>query len=131
MKRRSLEGDRCPIARSLDVIGDWWSLLIVREAAKGVTRFSEFQRNLGLARNILTIRLKALVASGILSNVPASDGSAYLEYRLTDKGRALRPVLAALARWGREFLFAPGETIEIPVFSDGTHETLTLRAVKH
>jgi DNA-binding HxlR family transcriptional regulator len=114
MKRKSLERDLCPIARSLDVIGDWWSLLIVREAMKGVSRFSVFQRNLGLAKNILAVRLKALVAQGILSTAPASDGTAYQEYVLTDKGRALLPVLMALAQWGKKFLFEPGEAIDMP-----------------
>ncbi|HEY0182268.1 MAG TPA: helix-turn-helix domain-containing protein, partial [Rhodopila sp.] len=90
----------CPVARSLDVIGDWWSLLIVRDAFRGLRRFSEFQRSLGLARNILTVRLRSLVADGIMETVPAADGSAYQEYVLTEKGRRLLPVLLALRQWG-------------------------------
>jgi len=109
VKRKSLEGNLCPVARSLDIIGDWWSLLIVRDALLGVRRFSEFQRSLGAAKNILTIRLRRLVAEGILELAPAADGSAYQEYVPTQKGRALLPVLAALGQWGREHLFDQGE----------------------
>ncbi len=77
MKRTRLENSCCPIARSLDVIGDWWSLLIVRDALRGVRRFSEFQKNLGIAKNMLAGRLKMLVDEGILRLQPASDGSAW------------------------------------------------------
>jgi DNA-binding HxlR family transcriptional regulator len=109
MKRKSLNSSLCPVARSLDLIGDWWTLLIVRDALHGITRFSEFQRNLGAAKNILSVRLKALVAEGILAVSPAADGSAYQEYRLTEKGRALQPVLVALGQWGGEYLFTGGD----------------------
>ena len=85
MKRTRLENSCCPIARSLDVIGDWWSLLIVRDALRGVRRFSEFQKNLGIAKNMLAGRLKMLVDEGILRLQPASDGSAWQEYVLTDR----------------------------------------------
>ena len=77
MKRTRLENSCCPVARSLDVIGDWWSLLIVRDALRGVRRFSEFQKNLGIAKNTLAGRLKMLVDEGILHLQPASDGSAW------------------------------------------------------
>ena len=103
MKRTSLAGDDCPIARSLDAIGDWWSMLIIREALFGVSRFGEFQKRLGLAKNILTVRLRALVDQGILETAPASDGSAYQEYVLTPKGRGIFPVLVALRQWSEEF----------------------------
>jgi DNA-binding HxlR family transcriptional regulator len=109
MKRKSLEGNTCAVARSLDVIGDWWSLLIIRDALGGIRRFSEFQRNLGLAKNILSTRLKGMVDQGIMTVEAASDGSAYREYVLTEKGKALMPVLAALSQWGREHMFEPGE----------------------
>ncbi|KQW22735.1 hypothetical protein ASC80_05140 [Afipia sp. Root123D2] len=109
MKRKSLEGDLCPIARTLDAIGDWWSLLIVRDAMMGSRRFSEFQKNLGVAKNILTVRLRTLVGQGIMESTPASDGSAYQEYVLTPKGRGLFPVLVALRQWGEEFSFEPDE----------------------
>jgi DNA-binding HxlR family transcriptional regulator len=99
----------CPIARSLGEIGDWWSLLIVRDALAGMTRFSEFQRSLGCAKNILSARLSKLVEHGVLTTAPASDGSAYTEYRLTDKGKSLRVVLVALRQWGEDNLFDTGE----------------------
>jgi DNA-binding HxlR family transcriptional regulator len=103
VKRTSLENDECPVARSLDVFGDWWSLLIIRDAFLGIRRFSEFQKSIGLAKNILTVRLRALVDHGILKMAPASDGSAYQEYVLTPKGRGVFPVLVALRQWSEEF----------------------------
>jgi DNA-binding HxlR family transcriptional regulator len=115
MKRKSLEGNACAIARTLDVVGDWWSLLIIREAIAGTTRFSDLHRQLGVAKNILTIRLRALVEEGLLETAPASDGSAFQEYLITSKGRALLPALVALAQWGEEFLFEPGEPQLVPV----------------
>jgi DNA-binding HxlR family transcriptional regulator len=109
VKRTRLEESTCPVARSLDIIGDWWSLLIVRDALRGIKRFGEFQKSLGIAKNMLTTRLKLLVDEGILRLQPASDGSAWQEYVLTDKGRALQTVLVALSQWGNEFLFAENE----------------------
>ncbi|HZR73381.1 helix-turn-helix domain-containing protein [Bradyrhizobium sp.] len=109
MKRTSFEGDECPIARALDVIGDWWSLLIIRDAMLGRRRFGEFQKSLGLAKNILTARLRMLVDEGILSTAPVSDGSAYQEYILTEKGRGLFPVIVALRQWSEAFDGHPEE----------------------
>jgi DNA-binding HxlR family transcriptional regulator len=109
MKRKSLDMSNCPIARTLDVIGDWWSLLIVRDAFFGKRRFGEFQTSLGLAKNILCARLRKLVSHGVLEVVPASDGSAYREYALTEKGRSLYIVLVALRQWGESCLFEEGE----------------------
>jgi DNA-binding HxlR family transcriptional regulator len=93
----------------LDAIGDWWSLLIVRDAFDGLRRFGEFQKSLGLAKNILSVRLRNLVAHGILQMVPASDGSPYQEYVLTEKGRGLFPLLVALRQWGEDFFFESDE----------------------
>jgi DNA-binding HxlR family transcriptional regulator len=103
MKRTSLAHADCPIARSLDVFGDWWSLLIIRDALLGRRRFGEFQKSLGLAKNILTVRLRALVDQGLLAMAPASDGSAYQEYVLTPKGRGVFPIMVALRQWTEEF----------------------------
>jgi DNA-binding HxlR family transcriptional regulator len=103
VKRTSFADDGCPIARALDVIGDWWSMLIIRDALLGRRRFGEFQKSLGLARNILSARLRMLVDEGILSTVPASDGSAYQDYVLTDKGRGVFPILVALRQWSEAF----------------------------
>jgi DNA-binding HxlR family transcriptional regulator len=109
VKRTSFEHDGCPVARSLDAIGDWWSMLILREAFLGVSRFGEFQKRLGLAKNILTVRLRALVDQGILKTAPASDGSAYQEYLLTPKGHGVFPIMVALRQWSEEFDAHPEE----------------------
>jgi len=113
VKRTSMECASCPIARSLDAIGDWWSLLIVREAFAGTCRFGDFQKRLGLAKNILATRLRGLVAEDILKMQPAADGSAYQEYVLTKKGRSLFTVMIALHQWGQENLFEPGEATTV------------------
>lgn len=104
MKRKCLEDSECAVARSLDVIGDWWSLLILREAFAGHRRFSEIQKNLGVAKNILSARLRKLVADGIFEQVPAADGSSFHEYELTEKGRGLSIVLMALRQWAESYL---------------------------
>jgi DNA-binding HxlR family transcriptional regulator len=109
MRHKSFKGNLCPVARSLDTIGEWWSLLIVRDALTGIRRFSDFQKSLGLAKNILSARLKKLVACGIMEQVPASDGTAYQEYALTQKGQDLFPVIIALRQWGEGYLFSRGE----------------------
>jgi DNA-binding HxlR family transcriptional regulator len=109
VKRTSFADDGCPIARALDVIGDWWSLLIIREALLGVRRFGQFQKSLGLAKNILTTRLRTLVDRGILETTPAADGSAYQEYVPTPKGRGIFPILVALRQWTEEFDEYPEE----------------------
>src|SRR5688572_10573754 len=103
MAKKCLANDICPLARGYNAIGDWWSLVIVsRMMMQGLRRFGEIQENLGLARNILTARLKKLVEEGILQKVPASDGSAYHEYVLTPRGRGLYKVVIALREWGEE-----------------------------
>jgi DNA-binding HxlR family transcriptional regulator len=108
-KRISHKDSPCGVARPLDAIGDWWSLLIVRDAFDGLRRYGEFQRSLGLAKNILSARLRNLVAHDILDTVPASDGSPYQEYVLTEKGRGLFPLLVAIRQWGDDFFFEPGD----------------------
>ena len=118
MRRKTMKDAVCPIARSLDEIGDWWTLLIVREAFKGADRFGLFEKRLGLAKNILSARLKKMVADGILETRPAEDG-AHHTYHLTAKGENLRLVLVALRQWGENHLFAEGE--EMAVLVDKTH----------
>ena len=115
VKRTSLAHCECPIARSLDAIGDWWSLLIIRDALLGRRRFGEFQKSLGLAKNILTARLRTLVDRGILQMKAASDGSAYQEYVPTQKGRGIFPILVALRQWSEEFDEHPEEIATILV----------------
>lgn len=105
----ALSSAPCPVARTVDLIGDRWSLLIVRDAFDGMRRFSDFQRSLGVARNILTDRLYRLVEAGILAREDAPDGSAYQHYVLTPQGQRLFPVVVALRQWGEQHLFAAGE----------------------
>lgn len=108
-RRKSTHTETCPVARSVDVIGDRWSLLIVRDAFDGMSRFGDFQRSLGMARNILAERLRRLVEADILETRPASDGTAYQEYVLTAKGESLFPVVVALRQWGERNLFSHSE----------------------
>ncbi|STU72441.1 putative transcriptional regulator [Klebsiella pneumoniae subsp. pneumoniae] len=109
-KQESLRTSECPVARTLESIGERWCLMIIREAFDDVRRFSEFQKNLGLAKNILASRLKHLVDIGIFEILPASDGSAYKEYVLTEKGRSVFPIVVALRQWGERYMFEQGET---------------------
>lgn len=109
MKRTGFAKAECPVARALDAIGDWWSLLIVRDALDGVRRFGDFQKGLGIAKGMLTARLRKLVAAGVLEQVAASDGSAYQEYALTKRGRDLFPVVVGLRQWGEAHLYPRGE----------------------
>lgn len=102
MKHNEIENEECPIARALEVAGDTWSMLVVRDAFAGKRRFGEFQRSLGVAKNILTVRLRKLVTLGVLEQVPASDGTAFQDYVLTKKGRGLFLVLVALGQWSCE-----------------------------
>jgi len=121
---------QCPVARALEVLGDRWALMILRDAFDGLRRFSEFQKNLGLAKNILASRLKLLVESGLLQLQPASDGSAYKEYVLTDKGRSVFPVVVGLRQWGERFMFEAGEARSalLDSASGKPVETLLVRA---
>ena len=99
----------CPVGRALDLVGDRWSLLIVREAFDGVRRFSDFQRRLGMSRSMLSQRLQALLEADVLAQQPLAAGRSYQEYVLTERGRALFPLVVALRQWGEAFLFAKGE----------------------
>ncbi len=112
-KQESLRTSECPVARTLESIGERWCLMIIREAFDDVRRFSEFQKNLGLAKNILASRLKHLVDIGIFEILPASDGSAYKEYVLTEKGRSVFPIVVALRQWGERYMFEQGETYSV------------------
>lgn len=107
MRRKTFAHMNCSIARALEQIGEWWTFLIVREALMGTRRFDKFQGHLGIARNILAARLKKLVARGILERVAAPEDARRVEYRLTDKGRALFPVLMALRQWGDRWVVGP------------------------
>ena len=117
-KRVSHRDSMCGVARPLDAIGDWWSLLIVRDAFDGLRRFGDFQKNLGIAKGMLTTRLRTLVELGVLEQVAASDGSAYQEYVLTPKGHGIFPILVALRQWTEEFDEHPDEIATIMVDRD-------------
>jgi DNA-binding HxlR family transcriptional regulator len=108
-QQKNLDARACPVARALDVIGDRWSLLVVRDAFDGIRRFGDFQRSLGVARNILSERLRRLVDASVLAMQAASDNSAYQEYVLTEQGKALFPLVVALRQWGEGHLFAEHE----------------------
>jgi DNA-binding HxlR family transcriptional regulator len=104
MRRKTFARMNCSIARALELIGEWWTVLILREAFLGTRRFRDFQQNLGIARNILSARLKKLVARGILERIATPAGGRRFEYRLTSKGRAFFPVLMALMQWGDQWV---------------------------
>ena len=99
----------CPVARTVDIVGDKWSLLIIRDAFDGIRRFSQIQRDLGIAKNILAARLRDLVDAGVLRVESPPGGSAYQEYVLTEKGEDLFDLIVSLRQWGQEHAFAPGE----------------------
>lgn len=102
MKLKSFETMNCSLAQTLEIIGERWTLLILRDAFFGIRRFDQFQNNLGIARNILSARLKKLVDEGILDKT-ATPGDSRHEYRLTDKGLDLQPVLLAMTHWGDQY----------------------------
>lgn len=108
MKYSELPDADCAIAQALGVVGDWWTLLVVRDIAGGVTRFDDLQRELDVSRKTLTERLKSLVANGVVEKVDYSTHPPRFEYHLTDKGRGLLPVLIALQDWGTRFVSGDG-----------------------
>ncbi len=110
MRRTRFDRWPCPIARATDLIGDWWTPLVLREAFTGRRRFEDFQRELGIPRAVLAKRLDRLVDDGLMKKVPYAERPLRFEYRLTDKGRAFWDVLAAMFRWGSDWLWRDDET---------------------
>ena len=108
MRLTSLADWNCSIAKTLDVVGEWWTLLILRDAFRGARRFDDFHASLGMARSVLTARLRKLTDEGILERRSYSDHPPRYEYRLTEKGRALFPVITALLQWGDTWAPGPG-----------------------
>jgi DNA-binding HxlR family transcriptional regulator len=113
MQRTSFEDVNCSIAQCLEVVGEWWSLLIVRDAMLGVTRFDDFQARLGISRNILHQRLSHLVEHRVLERVQYQDRPPRSEYRLTDKGRDLWHVITAMRQWGDRWSAPDGPPVRI------------------
>ena len=104
MKLKSFEHFNCSLAQTLSVIGERWTMLIIRDAFFGLRRFEEFHRDLGIARNVLSDRLKKLLRAGILEK---SEGSGHADYRLTNKGLALQPIMVAMTHWGDTYMPHP------------------------
>src|SRR4051794_28981189 len=113
MQRTSFETMNCSVAQCLEVVGEWWSMLIVRDAFLGVRRFDDFQARLGISRNILNVRLSALVDAGVLERVPYQERPLRHEYRLTAKGRDLWPVLTTMREWGDKWSAPDGPRLEL------------------
>ena len=113
MQHKSFGEMQCAVARSLDRVGEWWSILILRDAFQGLTRFSQFQESLDIAPNMLARRLNALVASGLLERRRYSAHPPRDDYVLTERGRDFRPVLWALIDWGNRHFSPDGHTIDI------------------
>jgi DNA-binding HxlR family transcriptional regulator len=113
MRRTSFDAMPCPIARSLERVGEWWSILILRDAFAGLTRFEEFQDSLGIAPNMLTRRLTALVEDGLLERRPYSERPPRHEYVLTERGRDFRPVLLAMMAWGNRHFAPEGASVQV------------------
>ncbi|KLU20582.1 HxlR family transcriptional regulator [Caballeronia mineralivorans PML1(12)] len=109
MYRKRFNGMNCSIARALDEVGEWWTLLIVRECTQGSSRFDEFQSGLGIARNILATRLERLIELDILERFPIAERANTFGYRLTSKGADLYPVLVSLMQWGDKWLATNGK----------------------
>jgi DNA-binding HxlR family transcriptional regulator len=113
MRRKSLGNLQCPIGRSLERVGEWWNILILREAFLGATRFDQFERGLDIAPNMLAKRLNALVESGLLERSRYSERPPRDDYVLTERGRDFRPVMWALLAWGNKHFAPEGATVQI------------------
>jgi DNA-binding HxlR family transcriptional regulator len=113
MRRKSFGNMHCPIARSLERVGEWWSILILRDAFYGLRRFDDFQQNLGVAPNMLSRRLNALVEAGLLERRRYREHPPRDEYVLTERGRDFRPVLLALLAWGNRHFAPEGASVQL------------------
>jgi DNA-binding HxlR family transcriptional regulator len=113
VERKSFADMHCSVAQSLEVVGEWWSMLIVRDAFLGVSRFDDFHERLGISRNILNQRLNRLVEAGVLVKVPYSDHPPRHDYRLTEKGRDLWPVLTTMRQWGDKYAAPGGPPVQV------------------
>lgn len=121
MQRTSFEDMNCSVAQCLEVVGEWWSLLIVRDAFLGVSRFDDFQARLGISRNVLNQRLARLVEQGVFEKVEYQEHPPRYDYRLTKKGRDLWTVLAMMRQWGDKWAAPDGPPIELMHKGCGKH----------
>jgi DNA-binding HxlR family transcriptional regulator len=119
MQRKSFSGMQCPIARGLEHVGEWWSILILRDAFRGLSRFDEFSDSLGIAPNMLTRRLTALVEAGLLERQRYSERPPRDEYVLTRKGKDFRPVMLAMLAFGNKHFPPDDRTVQIVRTEDG------------
>src|SRR5919205_1533153 len=120
MRRKSFGDMPCPIARGLERVGEWWSILILRDAFYGLTRFDEFQKSLGIAPNMLTRRLNAMVEAGMLERRRYSERPPRDEYVPTARGRDFQPVLIALLAWGNKHFAPEGASVQLVERMTGT-----------
>jgi DNA-binding HxlR family transcriptional regulator len=130
VQRTSFKEMHCSVAQCLEIVGEWWSLLIMRDVFMGVSRFDDFQSRLGISRNVLNQRLNHLVDAGVLKRVRYQDHPPRDDYRLTDKGRDLWPVITAMRQWGDEWAAPDGPPVELVHKSCGhrTHVVPTCSA---
>ncbi len=141
MARKRFDDSTCSVARALNEVGDWWSLLIVLHAMYGTRRFVDFQQQLGIAKNILCDRLAKLVDNEVLRKVEVGEHGSRFEYRLTEKGRDLFPVVVALRQWGDKWNPAPdgqpldlrdratGQPVQTVTVQNADGQALTIRDV--
>jgi DNA-binding HxlR family transcriptional regulator len=143
MRRTRFDDDHCPIARATDLLADWWTPLVLREAFTGTRRFADFEANLDIPKAVLSARLSRLCDEGVLRREPYQDNPVRHEYRLTDKGRALWDVLAAMWRWGTDWCWpagegpvialesrATGQVVQPVVVDEATGERLDIRSIR-
>ncbi len=131
MERSSFADFSCSIARTLDVVGEWWTLLVLRDLFLGFDRFDDIQRDLGIASNVLTTRLRKLGEQGIIERSPDPADKRVVRYVLTAQGRELYPVLLALTAWGDKWRAAPGQAPLLVRHTDCGHLTSAVPACAH
>ncbi|MCU1459061.1 MAG: transcriptional regulator, HxlR family [Actinomycetia bacterium] len=124
MQRTSFEDMNCSVAQCLEVVGEWWSLLIVRDAFLGVSRFDDFQARLGISRNVLNQRLARLVEQGVFEKVAYQEHPPRYDYQLTKKGRDLWAVLTMMRQWGDKWAAPDGPPVELMHKACGKHMTV-------
>lgn len=123
MRKTSFVDMNCSVAQALEIIGEWWTLLILRDCFLGIRRFDDFVDRLGISRNVLADRLDTLVDSGVLERRPYDVARSRYDYVLTDKGRALWPVLVTLRQWGDEWILGEGNEPLLLEHRDHGHTT--------